>query len=280
MTPGSRRPTSDHAFTSAWLALREPVDHQARALALLPLLKAEWRARRWSRVLDLASGTGSNLRYLAPRLPEGQEWTVVDQDAGLLAAAQVVPKVRRLTRVTGDVANEGLAAVAQADVVTASALVDLVSDRWLRRLAGVCQEAACGVLLAMTYDGSIAWQLESAAVDPVDDLVRELVNRHQTRDKGLGPALGPSAPAAIQTAFRDVGYRTWFLASPWRLGTEQTDLVLALVDGWQRAAIEQDPSQAHVVREWAQRRRQVVDRETFLLTVGHVDMLALPAETA
>ncbi|HYS27826.1 MAG TPA: class I SAM-dependent methyltransferase, partial [Vicinamibacterales bacterium] len=36
-------------------------------------------------VLDLATGTGSNIRYLVDRLPGRQRWLAVDRDATLLA---------------------------------------------------------------------------------------------------------------------------------------------------------------------------------------------------
>ena len=217
-------------FDADWLALREPVDHASRAPALLPLLAAASRAGRWSRVLDLASGTGSNIRYLAPRLPVGQQWTLVDHDSALLARVEMPDRVRSLDRVCGDIATEGVAAVAKAHLVTGSALLDLVSERWMRTVAEACRSAACGVLFAITYDGRIEWEGTEAAVsDPGDEMVRLAVNAHQTRDKGLGPALGPSAGSVAQVCFREAGYRTWFRPSPWCLGPSHTALASALV---------------------------------------------------
>ena len=53
-------------FSAEWLALREPIDARARAAELiLPL--STWRANTGRiRVLDLAAGTGTNLRFLVP----------------------------------------------------------------------------------------------------------------------------------------------------------------------------------------------------------------------
>ena len=71
-------------FDIEWLTLREPADHEARARgaierALAP--RARWRG------LDLGGGTGSNLRYLLPRLGAHQDWLLVDHDRRLLAVA-------------------------------------------------------------------------------------------------------------------------------------------------------------------------------------------------
>jgi SAM-dependent methyltransferase len=79
---------SDETFTSDWLALREPVDHRSRDADLVASLAKWWRSFPSYRVLDLGSGTGSNLRYLAPRLGEQQEWTLVDRDGALLDRAR------------------------------------------------------------------------------------------------------------------------------------------------------------------------------------------------
>ena len=38
-------------------------------------------------VVDLAAGTGSNLRYLSVRLPFAQRWLLVDRDQALLERA-------------------------------------------------------------------------------------------------------------------------------------------------------------------------------------------------
>ena len=267
-------------FDADWLTLRESVDHASRAPALLPLLAAASRAGRWSRVLDLASGTGSNLRYLAPRLPEGQEWTLVDHDSALLAPVETPDRVRRLDKICGDIAREGIAAVADAHLVTGSALLDLVSEVWMRALVAACRSAACGVLFALTYDGRIEWDgRDDAGPHLDDDLVRDAVNSHQTRDKGLGPALGPSASAIAQACFREAGYQTWFRPSPWRLGPTNTALARALVDGWERSAVEERPDQRAEIDAWASRRREQVTAHTVGLTVGHVDMLALPSDT-
>lgn len=271
---------AEGAFSPDWLALREQADHRSRAGALAARLAAEWRARGWTRILDLGSGTGSNLRYLAPRLPGAQHWTLVDRDADLLARAEVVGPAQRIRRVHGDLDEAGLPAVAGTDLVTCSALLDLVSEAWLGRLARACRAAACGAYLALTYDGAMHWY--AAEHDADDALIRDAVNAHQRRERAPAPALGPAAAAAADAAFRAAGYRTWRLPSPWRLGSDDRALALALVDAWERAALDlaPRPDRARRIRAWAARRRRTAARGRFGLTVGHQDLLALPPESA
>jgi SAM-dependent methyltransferase len=274
------------AFAADWLALREAADLRSRAHGLLRPLQAWWENSGANRVLDLGSGTGANIRYLAPRLPGLQHWTLVDRDPALLALAPDVGDpallpVVSLKRLQGDLSNEGLAAVAGAQLVTASALLDLVSAQWLDKLVGACKRARAAALFALTWDGYASWRLQQrATVDPDDELVIELVRAHQARDKGTGPALGPAAGAAAERAFKAAGYRTWLLPSPWLLGPDEVELIVALIDGWERAAVEQSPSDTARVRSWATRRRADARARVCGVVVGHVDFLALPIEKA
>ncbi len=265
----------EETSTLDWLALREPVDHRSRAADLMAPLAEWWGGRSSRRVLDLGSGTGSNLRYLAPRLPGEQEWTLVDRDAALLdqatGTAVAVAGVARVKRVPGELDREGLELVAGADLVTASALLDLVTQEWLERLAATCRAAGNAVLLTLTWDGTMTWN----DPDPDDALVAEAVRIHQRRDKGMGPALGPAAGPATERAFRSAGYDTWLRPSPWRLGADDASLARALIDGCVAAAAEQRPADASLIRGWAERRRATA-AHPFGLEVGHVDLLALP----
>jgi len=70
---------------SHWLGLREPADTAARSGVLTRTLAGAMPASEPVCVLDLATGTGSNIRYLMDRLPGRQRWLAVDRDAALLA---------------------------------------------------------------------------------------------------------------------------------------------------------------------------------------------------
>src|SRR5690606_7817399 len=78
------------SFSADWLRQREPFDRAARNGAAghlrLPTRLSAFRPPQgvpW-RVIDLACGTGANLRWLAPVLGGEQEWLMLDHDAALL----------------------------------------------------------------------------------------------------------------------------------------------------------------------------------------------------
>ena len=278
-------------FDAEWLRLREPVDHRSRSSDLLLPLQTAWLNHGWSRILDLGSGTGSNLRYLAPKIATDQEWTLIDSDASLLAAVDIPEGVQGVRCVHGDLADEGINLIKETDLVTGSALLDLVSHAWLERLVCAVETARCGVLFGLTYSGDLQWfhvnthDTDHSETRPLPDdhsddtLVRQALNQHQLLDKGLGPALGPTASAVAEALFKAAGYRTWHRPSPWCLSLKDSRLVRRLLSTWEEAALEVESStEANRIREWADRRREKVDSGRFSLVVGHLDLLALPPD--
>lgn len=265
-------------FDSAWLALREPADAAARAAAPLAALQAWAAPRRGLRAVDLGCGSGANLRWLAPRLPGPQHWRLIDRDPELLAAAATAAPVDAAGGpVALEAARRDLAAapadlVGDADLVTASALLDLVSARWLEAVVAACRARGAAALFTLSYDGRFA----SGMADADEAAVRAAVNAHQRRDKGLGPALGPAAGHHAGAAFVRAGFRVTGGASPWRLGPERAALQRALVEAWRMAARARRPQAAARFDAWAARRRARIDAGTEALRVGHYDLFAAP----
>ena len=264
-------------FSAEWLRLREPVDHTARSAALTDdVLRALPRGP--IRILDLASGTGSNLRYLRGRISYfnierygPSQWVLVDHDAALLALVEADPNVRTLERDLRELDDELFAGRA---LVTASALLDLVSMAWLRDLVSRCCAHRAAALFALTYDGRLSFE----PAEPGDALIRDLVNRHQRTDKGFGPALGPAAVDAAADLFNASGHEVRIAASDWvlRRASAPDPLQEQLIDGWATAATEIAADRAGIIEAWRQQRRGHVTSGDSVLTVGHRDLAALP----
>lgn len=264
---------ADDVFDAEWLRLREPVDHRSRARGLVSILRRAGRRNDWSRVVDLGAGAGSNLRFLTARIPWATAWTVVDHDPRLLDLIDDPGADGTLRRVVGDLAEEGLDAVDDVHLVTASALLDLVSGRWLEALCRRSVEGEAAAYFALSYDGRVVWDTS----DEDDAFVLDTVNRHQRREKGLGGALGPEAAGTAEALFRAAGYDTWLRPSPWRLALpEDAALAHRLLEGWVEAALEMEPSAEARVLGWARRRRDDLSEGRTNVRVGHLDLLALP----
>src|SRR5262245_42947755 len=183
---------SNHSMDEAlsdWLALREAADAAARSAALTQAVVERLPTDRPLRAVDLGTGTGSNIRYLMPRLgADVQQWLLVDRDPTLLSKA--VRSLRPVHSVVVETREMNLGVLdarlfSRRDLVTASALLDLVSEKWLRALAAECRTAAATALFALTYDGRSHCDPE----EPEDEEIRGLMNQHQRQnDKGFGRA--------------------------------------------------------------------------------------------
>jgi hypothetical protein len=281
---------------SDWLALREAADASARSTALTSAVAERLGRENPVRVLDLGTGTGSNLRYLLPHLGANQHWVVVDHDADVLsnlrprmskwAAEQgyeitsdargltvlgrgivCVVEIRRVNLSTPDDA----AIFSDRHLVTASALLDLVSDGWIRSLAARCREHDALVLFALTYDG----RSRCSPTEPQDDMIRDLVNGHQKqRETGAGRAAGPDAPQSATTALAAVGYEVRQHMSDWVLPANARAMQRELLRGWAGAALEIAPERTASIQDWLARRLAHVDDVQSTITVGHRDLAA------
>jgi hypothetical protein len=247
-----------------WLALREPADASARSAALTDAIIGTLRRDRAARILDLGTGTGANIRYLMPRIPGAQEWLAVDRDPVLLThLPNTVVTLQRELGVLDGAMFEG------RDLVTASALLDLVSPMWIDQLAHRCRSASAAVIFALSYDGTSKCDPR----EPEDDFVLDLFNRHQrASDKGFGTAAGPDAAAAARRAFAAVGYRMTEERSDWHLTPAMRQLQQLLVTGWADAATDMAPDQSALIADWLRRRIGHVQSGRSQIVVGHVDL--------
>jgi hypothetical protein len=235
-----------------WLALREPADAAARSRELVELLPSTG-----SHVIhDLGCGTGSMARWLAPLLPGPQHWVLHERDAALLEiAARELPgaETRR-----SDITRLDPEDLAGATLITASALLDMLTGDELDRLVRLCAGVGCPALLTL----SVVGRVELTPADPLDRRVEAAFNDHQRR----GGRLGPDAPAVARERFERLGAEVIVRPSPWRLGAAQAELAAEWFTGWVGAAREQQPELPVETRSYT-RERAVVD---------HADLLVLP----
>jgi SAM-dependent methyltransferase len=277
-------------FDPAWLVLREPYDHTARSAGL---------ARRFAaavgpdpELLDLGCGTGSNLRYLAPLIPGPQRWRCIDRDRRLLKAAPAAVRAWAeargwpirddgdglvLARPQGAIAvsftcadlAQGLPERDHLGGITASALLDLTSAAWLDAFAARYDDWP--LLLSLSFDG----RLEFAPAAPGDDAIRARFVAHQCSDKGFGRALGPAAAGHLAGTLAARSCEVALERADWTLGPGDRPLLDATCEGILAAAraIGNDA----LLERWAARRHRQLAAGDLRLTIGHLDLLALPA---
>ena len=264
--------------SAGWLSLREPADAAARSRELvesvLPHLSGGGLV-----VHDLGSGTGSMARWLAPRLPGPQHWVLYDRDAELLTRVRANPPVvaRKAGPLTLETRRRDITRLppeelAGADLVTASALLDMLTGQELDRLVASCAGAGCPVLVTL----SVVGRVELDPADPLDAAVEAAFNEHQRRDNGTGRLLGPDAVDRALSAFAGRGLDVVVRPSSWRLGRDHAELASAWFDGWLGAALEQQPGLRALATTYRRRRVAEAASGRLAVVVHHQDLLAIP----
>jgi hypothetical protein len=254
--------------SSSWLALREPADAAARSIELVEQLPA---TAPWV-IHDLGCGTGSMGRWLAPRLSGPQHWVLHDTDADLLELATIdFPAVTVEPRVS-DVIRLQPGDLAGATLITASALLDILTAEELAALLSAGVRASCPVLLTLSVVGHV----ELTPADPLDRVVAGAFDAHQRR----GRLLGPDAVAAAAEELGRLGMEVLVRPSPWRLDAAHAGLAAEWFTGWVGAACEQQPELAAAADAYKHRRLAQAAAGQLAVTVGHADLLALPGQSS
>ena len=287
-------------FSAEWLALREPVDHRSRNLALQAqviqfLGQIKTVASDSICVTDLGSGTGSNLRALAPHFGPKQSWALVDYDADLLRSARtglitwadsvvnaneaeskhaalgliqplMITKNNKTIAIEFQCANlvQDYHAILDrpADLIAAAAFFDLVAESWLAEFCAALNKPLYTVL---TYDGKETWGPPNA----LDADVLRAFHAHQCTDKGFGAAVGPTGADRLQSLLQAQGFTTVCAPSPWVMDQHDRALIEQLAIGTARAVREIGTLPNAAVNQWEHARRNATQ-----CNIGHIDLFA------
>jgi hypothetical protein len=218
-------------------------------------------------------------RWLAPLLPGPQHWVAHDRDTDLLevaavhlpgpaadgAAVTVEAKRSDITRLrSGDLTD--------ATLVTASALLDLLTEAELAGLIAVCAGSGCSMLLTLSVVGHV----KLTPADRLDHRVGAAFDAHQRRVTARGRLLGPDAVAFAANQCRQLGAEFLVRPSPWRLGVSHAKLAAEWFIGWVGAACAQEVELDAETEPYVRRRLAQAAAGELAVSVDHADLLVLP----
>ena len=263
--------------TADWLAVRARADDEARSVRL-----AAAAARLIGPgplvVHDLGSGTGAMMRWLAPQLPGPQAWVLHDADPAILRHVDSrsaldgfgLPVTVR-TRVE-QLADLPVRAFEGASLVTASALLDVITHDEARAVVDACVASGVPALFSLTVAGRVRLSPRDAA----DAAIAAAFDDHQRRVVGGRRLLGPDGGEAVRSLFAAQGWRVRAERTPWRLASGSGRLIAEWLDGWVGAAVEQRPELLPRATEYRARRDAELAHGGLRVSVQHQDVLAWP----
>jgi hypothetical protein len=162
--------------------------------------------------------------------------------------------------------------LAGASLITASALLDMLSADEIARIVAACVGAGCPALLTLSVIGRV----ELTPSDPLDEPIAAAFNAHQRRSVGGRRLLGPDAADAAADMFARLSADVLVRPSAWQLDAAHTELTAQWLTGWVGAACEQRAELHRAARAYLQRRRAAAAGGTLRVTVHHHDLLARP----
>lgn len=269
--------TEDTRVSRSWLALREPADAAARSADLVEQLRPVLPSTGRHVIHDLGCGTGAMGRWLAPRLPGPQHWILHDRDADLLELTTAEPPGPAadgapvtLEAKLSDIAGLAPADLAGSTLITASALLDMLTAEELVALVSVCAGPRCPILLTLSVVGHV----ELIPPEPLDRHVAAAFDAHQRRTTERGRLLGPDAVALAVQELGRLG-EVFVRPSTWRLEGPDAELAAEWFIGWVGAAREQCPELAAQTDGYRRLRLAQAEAGRLAVRVGHADVLAL-----
>jgi hypothetical protein len=219
-------------------------------------------------------------RWLAGRLPGPQRWIMHDRDPDLLTrAATGLPRTAangasvRIVVEQGDISDLRSADLVGTSLVTASALLDVLSVDEAAGVAAACCASRTPALLTLSVVGHVVFN----PPEPLDAEYAAAFNDHQRRTADGRRLLGPDAVSVTAAAFERLGAAVHHRPSPWRLGPEQAPLMARWLHGWVTAAAEQRPDLAAAADAYLRRRLAACAAGRLWVVIAHDDLLALPA---
>lgn len=273
--------------SSEWLSLREPEDAAARSRDLA-IAAAAMLPQTPLNIHDLGSGTGSMMRWLAPLLPGPQTWTLHDWNADLIEqAADGIPQLDRANRPVsvrtqpGNLADLRPDDLTGASLVTASALLDVLTVDEIQAIVDACLGARCPVLVALSVTGNV----RLSPPDERDGAFQRAFNSHQLRahqprDAGSRKQVGKYGAAIARRLFAEAGWHVRSSTTTWRLDKRRPRLLAEWFQGWVDAALEFDvehDAELHAEAAGYRRRRAAeLERGELTARIRHLDLLAWP----
>jgi hypothetical protein len=219
------------------------------------------------------------MRWLAPLLPGPQTWVLHDWNANLTRRALdgARPRDRDGTPVeigtrVGELEKLGAGDLQGASLVTASALLDVLTASEAHAIVEACVEVAAPALLSLSVTGEV----ELRPWDARDKLIEAAFNAHQRREVHDRRLLGRYGAPIVRGLFELAGWRVRTARTTWRMSDTEPRLLEEWFAGWIDAAEEQSPSLRQDAAGYRELRLSQSDRGELSAVVYHLDLLAWP----
>lgn len=290
---------TDTQFATDWLHERYRFDVAARN----PKVEAaclQYLARHPNiSIIDIGAGTGANFIYLSEKLPQSQQWALVELNPSLLKRARERLKiwaaakgyaVREERQSLDFQRNEQhihvqflqgsflelpqLLQPEQYHLVTASAVFDLLSAQMLSKLIQTFHQNRLALLATLNYE-SMAY----LPTDAEDGHWIGLYEAHMQREQDFGRALGPECSDFLENGYAQLPTAQVIRApSRWQIEPTDSFMHVHMLQFLEKSLLEMT-SMGHSGKgldTWLQRKKAQLQARQLRLSVTHSDLFIAP----
>ena len=204
-----------HEFENSWLLSREKIDSISRNKKAIEKINKYTSISKNLNIIDLGCGTGSNFRYLNPKIVKKQSWKMVDIShlslSYLKKNIKHSQKIQNITYKKIDIIKQiEKIDFKNFDIVTGSALLDIMPKEWFINFLNINKSTKI-IYFTINYDGNFKFYPKHKD----DDNIVRLFNQDQMSDKGIGKkAVGPKCTQIIDQLFQRT-HKTYVFNSNW-----------------------------------------------------------------
>jgi hypothetical protein len=159
-----------------------------------------------------------------------------------------------------------------ASLVTASALLDVLTASEAHAIVEACVGVGAPTLLSLSVTGEV----ELRPWDARDKLFETAFNAHQRRQVHDRRLLGRYGAPIVRGLFELAGWKVRTARTSWRIAHTEPRLLAEWFDGWTDAAEEQSPTLREAAAGYRGLRTSQLDRGELSAVVYHLDLLAWP----
>ncbi len=290
--------STETGFHTAWLEERFVFDSNARNKLVEKAFRQHFDQKQSINILDLGAGSGSSFLYLAEKLPMHQQWTFVELNPDLVAAAiqrilNIADQKKWIVLEAGEVIRLRLSGkdvsikvingsflelpelvdVKSFDLATAAAVLDLLTLEMLHELLKVLAGNQVALLATINYAG-MGFEPE----EPGDKYYAALYSQHMQREQAFGKTLGADCTQAITDYCAKKELTSFWGESNWFVKPEDKRMHRFLLDYMNDAIPEmlKTEPELEAFQTWLDTKKEMLENGLLSTTVFHRDIFLMP----
>lgn len=284
------------SFDPNWLETRYRFDSSARKNSTEKKMLNHFSSHGNINILDIGAGTGNNVRYYSPFLPQNQSWLLLDSDPLLNSQSlvllsqwakknhwpyqlsenelqfQISTKTITVKKKLGSLLElNKIIDLAKVNLITANAVFDLFSSLQWKIFLNQLTPFSLPLLATLNYS-----EMSFFPFCKINQKYIHLYNDHMTRKQKFGKAMGASCAQEMSDILTQYNYNTITEQSNWIIDPKENIMLNFLIHFMEKSVDEMisSPLEKKTFHQWIEKKRKDIKEARLKAKVQHIDIFA------